>query len=146
MAGGAAGGEGSPLGWCVCWWGSMWGSRGMPGLPTSLLRAAGGFPLVSKGFGSSPWHAACLFWMPSEDENILSMAALSPSPLDQLLLSPPQPRSDPSWGKCPELLNLCPSPQPHSATLKPGSPSRGALHQSSSGLRTRHPNLPPFTF
>lgn len=75
-------------GQCFCWWGSVWGSQGMPGLPVSPLRAAGGFPLVSMGFGSSPWHAACLFWTPSEDENILSMAALSPSPLDQLLLAP----------------------------------------------------------
>lgn len=111
--------------------------------PLSLLRAAGGFPLLSMGFGSSPWHAACLFWMPSEAESILSMAALSPSPLEQLLLAPPQHGVTP-LGKCHELLSLFPSPQPN--TLNPGSPSRDALHQSSSGLTTRHPNLPPFQF
>lgn len=63
----------------------------------SLLRAAGGFPLISMGFGSSPWHAACLFWTPSEDENILSMAAPSPSPLDQLLLAPRSHDVTPFW-------------------------------------------------
>jgi len=55
----------------------QWGSYGMPGLPVSLLRAAGVFPLTSMGFGSSPCCAVCLFWKPFEDKNTLSMAALS---------------------------------------------------------------------
>lgn len=82
--GGAAGrgDEGS-----ACWWGSAWSSPGMPGLAASLLRAVGVFPSLSMGFGSSPWHAACLFWRPSEDKSILSMAALFSSPLVQLLLA-----------------------------------------------------------
>lgn len=71
-----------------CWWGSAWSPCGMPGLAACPLRAVGVLPLISIGFGSSPWHTACLFWRPSEDKSILSMAALFPSPLVQLLLVP----------------------------------------------------------
>lgn len=63
----------------------------MPGLGASLLRAAGAFSVISMGFGSSPCHAVCLFWKPFEDKSTLSMAALSPSPLVQLLLVPGGP-------------------------------------------------------
>lgn len=51
----------------------------MPGLAASLLRAAGVFQSISMGFGSNPWHAACLLWRHSEDERILSIIALFPS-------------------------------------------------------------------
>lgn len=53
-------------------------SRRVASLAASLLKAAGAFPAISTGFGSSPWRAGCLFWRPWEDESSLSMAALLP--------------------------------------------------------------------
>lgn len=46
-------------------------SRGQP-----CCQPIGGFPLLSMGFGLSPWRAGCLFWRSSEDKSSLSMAVL----------------------------------------------------------------------
>lgn len=97
VAGGAAGGEESPLGSLCLLVGQHVGLPRHSRPPREPIEGAGGFPLISMGFGSSPWHAACLFWTPSEDENILSVASLSPSPVDQLLLAPRSHRVTPLW-------------------------------------------------